>query len=596
MRPARFALEVDDENVVLDDQHLAEMEIAVVADAEAVDIRRKQRAQALMQGGLLGQQQIDELAIGFPETVAPLLEHVEHALGAARDIVDAALDLAGRDRLRREIGDVVAAREREMHFGDAPSGLRHIAQIGNLFLALAGVLALRQQTLFIDEAIEIGRCHGPAVTLVLDKGMDDRDRALALVVTFDQFDAAEQRRRVGEARDFGQEAADLDLGIDAGLELAIELHHIVVVHQRRAVGLLGFDGADVIGLPDRLVGKPAGRPEFKPQVVFLDGQGFAEVAQQQRDEDLVGGDVEQGAFARSLAYRGEGAGVVALAVEPHPFDLHRQHVARGDAALGGLEKCQPGPVVADVAERDRRGQGGLNGLGRTLRIPARARQIAGQHIAFEHAPGTRERHPGGADRHDQGLELGNHRRRDVFRLVGLAKLEPVEAIRRQRNHIGQLADRRKVSAPEHLQRDTILPRRKVELGGLRRARQVGDAKDHLVAILPDIGQHAAVDRTDEGHGAAAERQCRLSHRDQPLGRAQQRRQAARLRLDIDRLVAIDRIHDGRGVEPGRVGAGEAAIAVRRPLHRRAHAIAVAEIDVVPHPDLVAVIDDRRTGE
>src|SRR5262249_40611075 len=40
-------------------------------------------------------------------------------------------------------------------------------------------------------------------------------------------------------------------------------------------------------------------------------------------------------------------------------------------------------------------------------------------------------------------------------------------------------------------------------------------------------------------------------------------------------------------------AGEPAIAIRRPLHWRAYAVAVAEIDVVAHADLVAIIDDRR---
>ena len=138
-----------------------------------------------------------------------------------------------------------------------------------------------------------------------------------------------------------------------------------------------------------------------------------------------------------------------------------------------------------------------------------------------------------------------------------------------------------------------LQRGEVEFGRLRRARQVGDAKDDLVLVLPHIGQHRAIGRADEGHGAAAEGQRGLAHRDQPLGRAQQRGQAARLRLDVDGLIAIDGVHDGRRIEPRRIGAGEAAVAVRRPLHRRAHAIAVAEIDVVAHADLVAVIDDRR---
>ncbi len=79
-----------------------------------------------------------------------------------------------------------------MQLGDAPPGLRHITQIGDLFLALAGVYACRQQALLLDEAIEIGRTHGPEVALIGDEGVNDADRAL--LVALDQFDAAEQRR------------------------------------------------------------------------------------------------------------------------------------------------------------------------------------------------------------------------------------------------------------------------------------------------------------------------------------------------------------------------------------------------------------------
>ncbi len=70
---------------------------------------------------------------------------------------------------------------------------------------------------------------------------------------------------------------------------------------------------------------------------------------------------------------------------------------------------------------------------------------------------------------------------------------------------------------------------------------------------------------------------------------------ALLRFDIDRLEAVKRIHDRRQHQRGRVGAREAAIAVDRPLHRRAYAVAVAEVDVVAHADLVAVVQHRRAG-
>ena len=46
----------------------------------------------------------------------------------------------------------------------------------------------------------------------------------------------------------------------------------------------------------------------------------------------------------------------------------------------------------------------------------------------------------------------------------------------------------------------------------------------------------------------------------------------------------------------RVGAREPGVAVGAPLHGGAHAVAVAEVDVVAHADLVAVVDDRRAGQ
>ncbi len=288
--------------------------------------------------------------------------------------------------------------------------------------------------------------------------------------------------------------------------------------------------------------------------------------------------------------------IVALAVEAHPFDLHRQHVARGDAALRRLEKREPRPVVADVAERNRRNQRRLDRLGRSFRVPAGPRQMSGEHIALEHAALACQRDPGRVQRHHQRLELGHRPRHHRRGFVALLQFEPVEAVRRQRDHVGQFADHREARAAEHFQRNAALPGGEVELGRLRRSRQIGDAQNDLVLILAHIAQHRAVFRPDERHGAAAEGERGFADRDQPLGGREQRGETARLRLDIDGLIAIDRVHDGRRVKPRGIGAGEAAIAVRRPLHRRADAVAVAEIDIVAHPDLVAVIDDRRSRE
>ena len=62
------------------------------------------------------------------------------------------------------------------------------------------------------------------------------------------------------------------------------------------------------------------------------------------------------------------------------------------------------------------------------------------------------------------------------------------------------------------------------------------------------------------------------------------------------LIAPYRVHDDRAVQLGRHGAGEAGVSVSVPLHRGAHTVAVAQIDVVAHADLIAVINDGSAGK
>ena len=68
-----------------------------------------------------------------------------------------------------------------------------------------------------------------------------------------------------------------------------------------------------------------------------------------------------------------------------------------------------------------------------------------------------------------------------------------------------------------------------------------------------------------------------------------------LGFDVDSLVAVQRVHDWRQHQALRVGAGEAAVAVWRPLHGRAHPIAITEVDVVAHAQFVAVVQGRCAG-
>ena len=215
---------------------------------------------------------------------------------------------------------------------------------------------------------------------------------------------------LAKSRDFGQEAAHFDLRVDAGFELAIDFHDIFVVDQRRAVGLFGFNGANMLRRFDGLVGEAVGRPEFEAQAIFLDGQGLPQIAQQKRDEDLVGRDIQQRSFPRALPHRGESARVVALAIETHPLDLHRQHIARGRAALRWLRKTRaragcrryrrtgpPRSASAGSPSAERSG------------YQRRSRQISRQHVAFEYAAGAGQRHPCRAERDHERLEFRHDR-------------------------------------------------------------------------------------------------------------------------------------------------------------------------------------------
>ncbi len=69
-----------------------------------------------------------------------------------------------------------------------------------------------------------------------------------------------------------------------------------------------------------------------------------------------------------------------------------------------------------------------------------------------------------------------------------------------------------------------------------------------------------------------------------------------MNLDVDRLVVEVGLDDDREEKTLRVRSRESGVPVAAPLHRSAHAVAVADVDVVPHADLVPVIDDRRPDE
>ena len=228
--------------------------------------------------------------------------------------------------------------------------------------------------------------------------------------------------------------------------------------------------------------------------------------------------------------------------------------------------------------------------------PAAVQQIGRQHLMLEQ-PSTRPRQQAGiAVAHDDGHQFRS-RPRQVHvpgRRLGLGRQqEPIEPVTRQGEEIGQLADGGKGRLAGQFHRHPPAKGAQVQFHPLGRARQVAHAQHGFVLGRAQEGQDLAVAGVKEPERAAPEAFAPAPHRDHALHPVEQAGGRAQLRLHVHRLEAVDRVLDRRQVQAGGVGAGKAAVAVLAPLHGGAHAVAIAQKDVVAHADLVAVIDDRR---
>ena len=83
----------------------------------------------------------------------------------------------------------------------------------------------------------------------------------------------------------------------------------------------------------------------------------------------------------------------------------------------------------------------------------------------------------------------------------------------------------------------------------------------------------------------------LAHPDDALGPVQHRIRVAPLFGGVDVLVAVGSLVDHGRARP--VAFREAGMRLGRPLHRRAGAIALGQIEIVAHRDFIAVADHRR---
>ena len=107
---------------------------------------------------------------------------------------------------------------------------------------------------------------------------------------------------------------------------------------------------------------------------------------------------------------------------------------------------------------------------------------------------------------------------------------------------------------------------------------------------PQVGKHGRIGHLQHLEAAHPEYRHLLAHLQHAADPVQERGRIAHLGFNVHPLVAVDGVHRGGQEELGEIGAGEAAVAVRGPLHGRTHRVAVPQIDVVAHTDLIPVIE------
>src|SRR6516164_7446244 len=148
-------------------------------------------------------------------------------------------------------------------------------------------------------------------------------------------------------------------------------------------------------------------------------------------------------------------------------------------------------------------------------IPAPARKKCWKDIAFEYRFGTAAQQRSPAIGDDERLEFNPGPRDLDRRCIRLAEQEPKESVGPKRHKVGTLADQRKVRSAEQFERRAAAPGGQVDLGGLRRARQIGDAQHDFIFVLPHVDKHGAVCRADKGQRTATKYLARLANRYQP---------------------------------------------------------------------------------
>ena len=158
------------------------------------------------------------------------------------------------------------------------------------------------------------------------------------------------------------------------------------------------------------------------------------------------------------------------------------------------------------------------------------------------------------------------------------------------------ADLVEVGPSEGLAHLAALVLAQVQAHGLGVAAQIDDHNDPLVLKLPHEGQDTAVVGPQPLDLPAPEHLKGLTLGQQLLGPVQQTVGILLLAAHVDPAVAVLGVANDGQVQAMGVSLREAGVLVVVPLHGGAHAVAVAQVVVVAHADLVAVVEHGGAGQ
>ena len=441
------------------------------ADAGGRHLGTEEQREALARPVLGGQHRRRRAARLGRQVVQPLAEQLEGAAGAAAHrFVERAL-VQGRERLGRERRMVGRRRgERDVQLGGALAEQAHrgqvgadaLVELGRRVVAAGGLHQLEQRPRRhrrraeaapppagadpLEVAPEGVEREAPGIALVGDEPLQHgQGRRLAAAAAVAQVHPAGDRRHVAEVGRPGQVAADLEVGIDARLELAEQLEHQPVAVADRGVALLGAERPRL-----ELGGAGAGGHRLGTGELLEAGVGPGRHLVRRAAEAAPGGHrrqqaaAEGGIFERVVEHAGRRPATAAIAAaaaatratpatpgnDPRHDapGLARTGVAGGErqrqgVALGlalpvaDVEQQQPGAAV----ERDGFGQGHRAQDARLGGEPPEGGQAGGQRCLEGCLAGSGEEAlpiPGGGGGGAGAGSGGGRRRRRGTRFAG----------------------------------------------------------------------------------------------------------------------------------------------------------------------------------